>query len=167
MASHDAKADAWTILIARWPFMEKDDRADVLRKEWNRALDVLTDAQVAESLDYLRTRYGSGLNENPRSPPQCSQFVSWSRRGGTLLGVEPTPESKGPWLSPAERKRRMRDVAAIMAGELDGGLTRGERDVLVSAQPEDQNKPGILALRNKQRAALGWPLLDAQGRAQP
>jgi hypothetical protein len=70
-------------------------------------------------------------------------------------------------VSTAERKRRFQDVARIRGGELPSPLTADEQFELLCADAVEQCGSRILHLRNKQRASLGWPLLNGDGRENP
>ena len=174
MASTAAKNEVAAVLFGLF----RGEVTPELARQWDLALDSATDAQIAVGLDYARIKYTG------RFVPPPGEFLSWCRSDGlvkstgidgarvrferkTIRGLphefaySADPAPQGPLLSGPERLRRKASIRALMDGKLDGGLTRAERDVLMAAQPEDQNKPGIIALRNKQRDALGWPLLES------
>jgi hypothetical protein len=182
MASRQAVKEVAERLGALYPHIKF---IGTLAEDWELALNSLTDVQVSESLQYLRTKYGTGPHENASFPPQPSQFVNWSRSGGTrLTGVSseyfrylsaedhqtqqviefvpsPPPRPAVRYVSLAERSRRKLQLARITAGALDMVLDRHERMGLVASNdPVDLD---VLGTRNRLRAALGWPQLNTEG----
>lgn len=183
MASEAAKGRVALTLGGLYP---NANLGGIVADEWSLALDALTDAQIAASLDYLRKRYGQGMREDPRFAPTPSQFIAWSRSSGTSLGgidaarvwydeqeterLQPTirfvisrPERPSPrYVSTQERVRRARQLADMQDGLIPLALLRHEAFAVLAAN--DPLDPTVLAIRNRQRAALGWPVLNDNGR---
>ena len=146
---------------------------------WQLVFNGLTDVEMEVGwhrlVDEHRTGFPphsgiySGLSKRGRAQPKSGGIpgdrVSFTQDDEGYEYAEIMPEAprspQGTYLPPAEVERRMKQLGDIVAGKIKLPLSTGQQGVIT--READPRNPAVLALRNKNREALGWPLLNDQG----
>lgn len=125
-----------------------------VRQSWEDVMHVFEDVVLWDALTMMSKASNIDGNYNKPTPNQYFSFCTYAKKG------QETPKefSTKRTISSADHAKRCKDLSRLFTGKIKHPLNSKEQRLILKSEISGDD-PVVIELRNKQRAALGWPLV--------